>query len=68
MKPLKAATNELRKKKCSDATKELIELIKSGDQEQLKKITALIKRGVYVREDILAEFVRWCDQIGRAHV
>jgi hypothetical protein len=66
--PLKAATNELRKKKSSDATKELLELIKSGDQEQLKKITALKKRGVYVREDILGEFVRWCERKGIKYV
>ena len=60
--PLKAATNELRKKKSSDAAEELLELIKSGDQEQMKKITALKKKGVYVREDILGEFVRWCER------
>ena len=47
--PLKAATNEARKKKSHDAKCELSVLIKIGDPEQLKKITALKKKAVYVR-------------------
>ena len=31
-------------------------------------MTALKKRGVYVREDILTEFVRWCDRKGIKYV
>ena len=58
--PLKAVTNEFRKKKSLDALEEVLELIRTGDQENIKKITALKKKAVYVREDILAEFVLWC--------
>ena len=60
--PLKAATNEAREKKSNDAKCELSDLIKTGDPEQLKKITALKKKAVYVREDILADFVAWCSR------
>ena len=59
---MKAATNEAREKKSNDAKCELSDLIKTGDPEQLKKITALKKKAVYVREDILADFVAWCSR------
>ena len=60
--PLKASTNEARRKKSLDASEELVELIASGDYDNFKKITALKKKAVYVREDITADFVRWCDK------
>ena len=47
--PLKTMTNETRKKKSSDATKELFELTDTGDYYNCKKITALKKKAVYVR-------------------
>ena len=58
--PLKAITNEARKKKSSDATEEMLELIDTGDYGNFKKITAMKKKAVYVREDVVADFVRWC--------
>jgi 5'-3' exonuclease len=66
--PLKAATNETRKKRSTDAANEVLELIQSGDQEHLKRITALKKKAVYVREDILAYFVRFCIRKGIRYV
>lgn len=39
-------------------------MIRTGDQEQLKKITALKKKATYVREDILADFAQWCSRRG----
>ena len=56
--PLKAATNEQRKKKSSEAFSELSDLIKTGDQEQLKKITALKRRlFMYVKTFLLNSLI-----------
>ena len=66
--PLKAMTNDARKKKSSEATEEMLNLISSGDFENMRRITALKKKGVYVREDILADFVRWCSRKGIKYV
>ena len=60
--PLKALTDEARRKKSLDASEELVELIASGDYDNIKEITALKKKAVYVREDIIADFVLWCDK------
>ena len=62
--PLKAHTNALRQKKNSDASLEMKNHIESGDQNELKTITTLKKRGLHVREDVLDSFVRWCDVKG----
>ena len=59
--PLKAHTNQIRQKHNSDACLEMQNLIRTGNQDDLKKITALKKRGLYVRGDVLAGFVQWCD-------
>jgi 5'-3' exonuclease len=59
--PLKAHTNHIRQMKSADACLEMQNLIESGDQDNLKKISTLKKRGLCVREDVLAGFVKWCD-------
>ena len=66
--PLKAHTNALRQKKNSDASLEMKNLIESGDQNELKNITTLKKRGLFVREDVFDSFVRWCDVKGVRYV
>ena len=55
--PLKAHTNALRQKKYSDASLEMKNLTESGDQNELKTITTLKKKGLHVREDVLDSFV-----------
>ena len=60
--PLKAMTNEARNKRSFEANKEMLNLIIAGDIENLRRITASKKKGVYVREDILADFVSWCSK------
>ena len=59
--PLKALTNQIRQKSNSDACLEMQNLIELGDQNNLKKIATVKKRGLYVREDVLADFVEWCN-------
>lgn len=58
--PLKSLTTESRKKKRSDATEEMLEMIKMGDPDYMKKIASLKRKGAYVRNDVLADFVQWC--------
>lgn len=58
--PLKSLTTEARKRKRSDATEEMLEMIKMGDADYMKKIASLKRTGTYVRNDILADFVQWC--------
>lgn len=66
--PLKARTNQIRQKKNSDACEEMQNLIESGDQENLKKIVVVKKRGLFVREDVLAGFIQWCNEKNIRHV
>ena len=59
--PLKAATNCARKKMSDDAQIEMMNLINTQDPEHLRKINIYKKKSLYVREDIIADFISWCD-------
>ena len=54
--PLKAFIDEARKRNGEDTRIDK----KNGNFEQMKRIAALKKKGVFVRNDILADFVGWC--------
>ena len=58
--PLKKDTNIARKKKSDDAYSEMLDLIKTNDTENIKRINQLKKQALYVREDVVAGFVAWC--------
>ena len=58
--PLKKDTNVARKKKSDDAYSEMLDLIKTKDTENRKRINQLKKQALYVREDDVAGFVAWC--------
>jgi hypothetical protein len=49
-------------KKSTDALDLMLELIKSGDPEALNQIATLRKKALYVRDDILGNFIEWCDR------
>ena len=58
--PLKADTNTARKKSSDDAHFEVMNLIKTMNTDNIRRINQLKKSSVYVREDIVAGFVSWC--------
>jgi exonuclease 1 len=60
--PLKAMTNESRKKKSDAAEREMTNLIITGDPDNMRAINQLKKKAVYVREDVVAGFINWCDK------
>ena len=59
--PLKASTNTARKKKSDDAKIEMTNLMNTHDPEHPRKINIYKKKALYVREDIVAGFISWCD-------
>ena len=59
--PLKAATNSARQKMSDNAKTEMTNLINTHDPEHMRKINIFKKKSLYVREDIVADFISWCD-------
>lgn len=59
--PLKAVTNIARKKISDGAFLEMTNLMSTHDPQHLRKINFYKKKAIYVRKDIVAGFISWCD-------